>query len=446
MAKEIFMPKLSSTMQVGTLLQWFKEEGETVEVGEPLFEIMTDKINIEVEAYEEGVLLKRYYEEDDEVPINHVVGYIGTEGEEVPDAPPGESGVSGSPADLDVSEETKESTIEPVEIEQPAPENEKLRATPAARRVAKEHGIKLAEVSGSGPKGRIHQADIEQHSKSESVPSATPLAKKVAEAEGTELKGITGSGIHGKIHRKDVEAAGQRGSTAEVVSGKRVKMEGIRKVVADRMLRSKTTAPHVTLNSEIDMTEAVKVRQQLLAPVEKRTGYRLSYTEIIMKAAAHALKRHPNINVSLDGNEIVYHEGVNIGLAVALEDGLVVPVIKNADEQGLAQLTAACKNAGKAAKANQLKPQDMSGGTFTISNLGMYAVDTFNPVINQPESAILGIGRIQEKPVGLDGAIVLRPMMGVSLSFDHRVIDGAPAAAFLTELKAILENPFELLI
>ncbi|WKA53413.1 dihydrolipoamide acetyltransferase family protein [Planococcus shixiaomingii] len=448
MAKEIFMPKLSSTMEVGTLLQWFKNEGDPVAVGDPLFEIMTDKINIEVEAYEEGVLLKQYYQEDDEVPINHVVGYIGNPDEQVPDTPPGEAG-SGT-VEKEASPELAESIqVEPIdeagETEEKSQTTEKLRATPAARRVAKENNVSLADVEGTGPKGRVHQADVEAVGTSK-TPAATPLAKKVAAAEKVDLQTLTGTGSGGKIYRDDVEKAKRPAEVPVAAAGKRVKMEGIRKVVADRMLKSKTTAPHVTLTSDIDMHAVVGMRKQLLAPIEEQTGYRVSYTEIILKAAAAALKRHPNINVSLEGNEIVYHEEINIGLAVAVDNGLFVPVIKNANQKGLAAITKDCKTAGKAARENKLKPDQMTGGTFTISNLGMYAIDAFTPVINQPESAILGIGRINEKPVGVNGAIELRPMMTVSLSFDHRVIDGAPAAAYLTDFKKMLEHPFELLV
>lgn len=444
MAKEIFMPKLSSTMQVGTMLQWFKEEGDPVEVGDPLFEIMTDKINIEVEAYEEGTLLKKYFEEDDEIPVNHVVGYIGDPGESVPDNPPGESGTSETEQPASASEPEPAQTA-PEEQEAATPSaGEKLRATPAARRVAKEQDVSLAEVNGTGPNGRIQQADVS--AAVSAAPSATPLARKVAAAERVDLQTVTGTGSNGKIYRADVERKEQPVAETVAPVGKRVKMQGIRKAVADRMHHSKTTAPHVTLVSEIDMTEAIAMRKQLLGVIEQQTGYRLSYTEIIVKAAAHMLKRHPNINVSLEGDEIVYHEKTNIGIAVAIDNGLLVPVVENADQKGLAALTADSKELGKAARANKLKPNQMRGGTFTISNLGMYAIDAFTPVINPPESAILGVGRIHEKPVGLNGEIVLRPMMSVSLSFDHRVIDGAPAAAFLTDLKSVLEQPFELLV
>ncbi|MBF6632574.1 MAG: E3 binding domain-containing protein, partial [Planococcus sp. (in: Bacteria)] len=198
MAKEIFMPKLSSTMQVGTLLQWFKEEGDPVEVGEPLFEIMTDKINIEVESYEEGILLKRYFEEDDEVPINHVVGYIGDEGEEVPDSPPGESGVSSKPAAVEPTESPEQQQAEAESPGQPSEQPEKVRTTPAARRIARDNDVRLTEIEGSGPKGRIHQADVEKFAATATASrSVTPLAEKVASAQGVDLQDVTGSGPRG---------------------------------------------------------------------------------------------------------------------------------------------------------------------------------------------------------------------------------------------------------
>lgn len=457
MAKEIFMPKLSSTMQVGTLLQWYKSEGDSVDVGEPLFEIMTDKINIEVESYEEGILLKKYFEENDEVPINHVVGYIGQAGEKVPESAPGESGSvqteelssdsrQAQPEDLtkqEISETSSQQVFADTKEEEPAAL--KVRATPAARKAAKEERIQLENVQGSGPNGRIHQNDVLAFA-SKTSPKATPLAQKVAASEGIDLQEIKGTGANGKIRRSDVEGAKKTGFSSIETKGKRIKMEGIRKIVAQRMLQSKTTAPHVTLTTEVDMSQAISMRKQLLEPIEQQTGYRVSYTEIIMKAAAFSLRQHPYVNVSLEGNEIVYKDDINVGLAVAVENGLVVPVIQHVDQKGLSALTADCKRLGKAARDNKVKPEEMSGGTFTVSNLGMYAIDAFTPVINQPESAILGVGRINEKPVGIDGAIELRPMMVLSLSFDHRVIDGAPAAAFLTELKEALEQPVKLLV
>lgn len=446
MAKEIFMPKLSSTMQIGTLLQWLKEEGDSVEVGDPLFEIMTDKINIEVESYEEGILIKRYFGEDDEVPVNHVVGYIGETDEEVPDSPPGEADVDSTEVEetRQSNHEEQSSNEETEEVTMPPKSGDKIRATPAARRASKEKGIVLDEVAGTGPKGRIHEADVNGYTNISD--KATPLAKKVAKAERVDLSSIQGSGSNGKIYRSDVDETLSKDDEVSPSPQKRKKLEGIRKIVANRMAESASTVPHVTLTSEIDMTEVISMRKQLLGNIEKKTGYRLSYTEVILKAVAHTLKQHPIVNSSLQGDEIIFHDVVNIGIAVAVENGLLVPVVKNADQKGLASLTEECKTLGKAARDNKLKPDFMSGGTFTISNLGMYAVDSFTPIINQPESAILGVGRINEKPVGINGSIELRPIMGLSLSFDHRIIDGAPAAAFLTDLKLVLEQPFELLV
>lgn len=443
MAKEIFMPKLSSTMETGTLLQWFKEEGDSVEIGEPLFEIMTDKINIEVESYEEGVLLKKYFGEDDQVPVNHVIGYIGTEGEDVSKEAPG---VSGAETEEAAPAENPEPQLVAAGSAETVITDEKPRATPAARHLARTEGIELRDVQGSGPNGRVHKKDITAHAEGSSVDAkATPLARKVAAGEGVDLSTVQGSGANGKVVKQDVISA-KRTTAPAADTSTRKKMSGMRKVIAERMVQSKQTAPHVTMTSEIDMTKVKELRASLLPVVEKQTGFRLSYTEILMKATAAALARNPEINVSLEGDEIVQHGHVHLGLAVAVADGLMVPVIKDVLAKGLAELTQDAKEISQRARENKLLPDQMKGSTFTISNVGMYAVDMFTPVINQPESAILGVGRMQDKPVAVNGALEIRPMITLSLSFDHRVIDGAPAAAFLTELKDILENPYELLV
>lgn len=441
MPKEIFMPKLSSTMEVGTLLQWFKEEGDSVEIGEPLFEIMTDKINIEVEAYDDGIFLKKYYEADDQIPVNAVIGYIGEANEQVPSEPPAQADEDSS----DSSESSSSDTASSSSTEAPKTPNEKVRATPAARKTAKDHYVAIHEVPGTGPKGRVQKRDVEAavHS-SEKGQRVSPLAEKVAAREGIDLANVAGSGAHGKIMKSDVTAAAVK--TAESSPVKTQKLAGMRKVIADRMSQSAFTAPHVTLTSEIDMTKAKEVRKQLLPAIEKETGYRLSFTEIIIHAVSNVLTRHPHINMTFEQNELHFHDDVHIGLAVAVKDGLMVPVISHANQKGLKQLTKEAKEIGRNARDQKLLPDQLKGSTFTISNLGMYAIDTFTPIINQPEVAILGVGRIQEKPVVVDGEILVRPMMGVSLSFDHRVVDGAPAAAFLTDLKKVLEQPFELLM
>lgn len=450
MAKEIFMPKLSSTMSVGTLLQWFKEEGDTVEIGEPLFEIMTDKINIEVEAYDQGVLLKKYYQEDEEVPVNQIIGYIGETGENVPATSPGLSG-----SEEKVSESVEEAVSQSEEQVQPvsvtlASDGEKPRATPAARKLARTNNLELVFIQGSGPNGRVHRKDVVAQLELPAGPKATPLAQKIALAEKVDLSSIKGTGVNGKILKEDLISAAQATLVPEVALAQAVanrkKMSGMRKVISERMAQSAYTAPHVTITSEVEMSKVKELRTALLPVIEKQTGLRLSFTDILIKAVGVALSRHPYINVSMDGDYIVQHNDVNIGLAVAVSDGLMVPVIKNVVGKGLADLTKDAKDIGQRARENKLLPDQLKGSTFTISNLGMYAVDAFTPIINQPESAILGVGRIQDKPVAVNGALEIRPMMVLSMSFDHRVIDGAPAAAFLTELKQILENPFELLV
>jgi pyruvate dehydrogenase E2 component (dihydrolipoamide acetyltransferase) len=444
MANEIFMPKLSSTMEIGTLLQWFKEEGDTVEIGEPLFEIMTDKINIEVEAYEDGILLKKYFDVDDQVPVNHVIGYIGEANEQVPAEPPGLAGESGDA----VQEEVVEEKVETPAVTAQVSSGEKPRATPAARRASKVQQVELAVVSGSGPNGRVHLKDVEMHVKADtSTTKVTPLANKIATQEQVDVSALVGSGLNGKVLKQDVTAAMQdKGKKAAVPSEKRRKIAGMRKVISERMSQSAFTAPHVTLTSEIDMTKVKELRAQLLPIIEKQTGFRLSYTEVIIKAVGTVLSRFPAINASFVKDEIIYNDDVHIGLAVAVPDGLMVPVIKDVTQKGLADLTTEAKDIGKRAREQKLLPDQLKGSTFTISNLGMYAIDAFTPIINQPETAILGVGRMLDKPVVVNGSIEIRPMMTVSLSFDHRVIDGAPAAEFLTEVKRVLENPFELLV
>lgn len=453
MATAVFMPKLSMTMEQGTVLQWFKQEGDDVREGDLLLEVMTDKINIEVEAYVSGKLLKIYYGPDSVVPVNAVIGYIGEEGEVVPDTPPAVDGSVDGASDEAAEAAADQPADDAAGAEQAAPasgEAGKVRATPAARKAAREHGIALEQVKGSGPNGRIHRADVEAYVQANRTnTAATPLARKVAQAEGISLADVQGTGVNGKVLKADVLAAKQSAAqptAAPAAAGEKVKLEGMRKVIAQRMVQSAFTAPHVTLVTEVDMSEAIRLRTALLPEIEKATGERLSYTEIIMKAVARALMLHPQVNTSLEGDYLVRHAHANIGLAVAVPNGLMVPVIPEAESKGLAALTAACKQVAKLAREGKLTPDHMRGGTFTISNLGMYAIDAFTPIINQPESAILGVGRIQEKPVGVAGRIELRPMMTLSLSFDHRVIDGAPAAAFLQDVKEALEQPYRMLV
>ncbi|PRX40617.1 pyruvate dehydrogenase E2 component (dihydrolipoamide acetyltransferase) [Planifilum fimeticola] len=410
MAEEVLMPKLGMTMEKGTILRWLKKEGEQVQAGEPLLEVMTDKINIEVESEISGTLLKIYYGEEEEVPVNRVIAYIGEAGEKVPEAPPG---VEGSARNDRVSDPAQP---EAERESAPATAVKKVRATPSARKLARQLGVSLDQVPGTGPRGRVHRSDVETYaSQIRREKETTPPFSREEEKRG------------------------------ETPAAEAIRMGGIRRAVARRMTESAMNAPHVTLFTEVDMGETIRLRKQLLPLVEKETGYRLSYTELIMKAAAQALARHPRLNASLKGDDMILHREIHIGLAVDVPDGLVVPVVKHVDRKGVAELVRECKSLAELARQGKLTPDQIQGGTFTVSNLGMYEVDGFTPIINPPESAILGVGRISEKPVGVGGEICLRPMMTLSLSFDHRVVDGAPAAAFLTDLKGILEHPYRMI-
>lgn len=462
MLNEVFMPKLSMAMETGTIMKWFKEEGEAIRQGEVLLEVLTDKINIEVEAYHSGILLKRYYEEDAVVPVNHIIGYIGAVDDQAPDFPPDSAGAVQEDAEVAPAErEIANRLAECASDSSAASVIGKPRATPAARKAARERNIELARVKGSGEHGRIHRADVESYAAgfaSSVLPVlATPLAKKIADEHNLQLNRIEGSGPRGKILRVDVEnslnaSANANGRTpvqdSAASSGdtRSLKLQGMRRTIAEHMAQSAFTAPHVTITTTVDMTAAKALRAELLPVIEQQTGMRLSYTEILLKAVSLCLVEHPRINARWMGEEVVLHDQVNIGLAVSVEDGLMVPVIHQAQQLGLAELVRQSKELAAKARDNKLKSEDMAGGTFTMTNLGMYAVDSFTPIINQPEVAILGVGRIEEKPAIVNGEVKACPLMTLSLSFDHRIVDGAPAAAFLTDLKKVLERPFLLLV
>lgn len=412
MATEVLMPKLGATMERGTIIKWCVEEGEPVQAGAPLLEIMTDKINIDVEAPVSGILLKTYHGADEEVPVQQLIGYIGERHEQVPRH---QTEAPSSPTE-------KNKSSWPFSVGGADKQSNKIPTTPASRRLARLHQIDLSEVKGSGPNGRIQRLDLENFIKEKRGIDAAPIKTQEEQVTQNEV-----------IEKKE-------SNRQELV-----KVEGIRKVVAQRMVQSAFTAPHVTLVSEADLTKTLELKVQLTQNIEKQTGCRLSITEILVKLAAHTLQKHPMVNASLQGDHIVLNHEVNIGIAVAVSNGLVVPVVRKASQKGFTAIVEECKQLATLARDGRLSPDQMSGGTFTISNLGMYAVDAFTPIVNPPESAILGVGRIQEKPIGVNGSIELKPMVTLSLSFDHRVIDGAPAAAFLTDLKGVLENPYRML-
>lgn len=444
MAEKVLMPQLGASMEKGTILQWYKREGEIVKSGEPLFEVMTDKTNIEIEAEHSGTIIKILHQVEEDVPVHQVIAYIGDAGEFI-------SEKSNSPSitqRMDARTEAK--SIDSSEATAKIEWINKLRRTPAARKFAEINQIDLRQVKGSGLNGRIHRSDVERYlAESPDTIKATPLARKVASEQQISLKDIKGSGTNGKIIRQDVVEKIQTPAKSKTLPNESVqtqKLDGIRKIIAERMVQSAFTAPHATLGTEVDMSKVIELRNQLLPVIKEACGERISYTVIILKAVAKALVKTPIINASLQDDTIIYHNQIHLGLAVAVPNGLVVPVIKDVDKLGLADLTKEAKQIGRNARDGKLKPDQLTGSTFTISNLGMYAIDSMTPIINQPESAILGVCQIKEKAVGINGVIELRPMMNLNLSIDHRLIDGAPAAQFLTHLKELLENPTLLMV
>nr|WP_027975415.1 dihydrolipoamide acetyltransferase [Streptococcus devriesei] len=455
MAVEIIMPKLGVDMQEGEIIEWKKQEGDEVKEGDILLEIMSDKTNMEIEAEDSGVLLKIVKGDGAVVPVTEVIGYIGAAGEvvDVKEA-----------AAQPVSSQTAEQAADKPALSRPAASQSatKVRATPAARRAARELKVDLSQVSGTGANGRVHEDDVEDFKAAQ--PKATPLARKIAEDKGIDLADITATGFGGKIVKEDVLAVLESSqpaqektevpaapAAAELPEGVEIiKMSAMRKAVAKSMVNSYLTAPTFTLNYDIDMTEMMALRKKLIEPIMEKTGLKVSFTDLIGLAVVKTLMKpeHRYLNASLinDATEIELHKFVNLGIAVGLDEGLLVPVVHGADQMSLSDFVVASKDIIKKAQTGKLKAAEMSGSTFSITNLGMFGTKTFNPIINQPNSAILGVGATVPTPTVVDGEIAVRPIMAMCLTIDHRLVDGMNGAKFMVDLKKLMENPFELLI
>ncbi len=440
MATNIVMPQLGLTMTEGTIMKWYKKEGDQVKTGEVLAEIATDKITNELEAPEDGVLLKITAEEGQCVPVKATIAVIGAAGESV---------VQEGPAGEKIQNE-EEKSPQCAETAVPEKENTKARAnagewikaSPAARKLARDKGIELADIVGTGPGGRIVERDVLAcEEKGASSVTATPLAKKTAKEYGLKLEEIA---KEGRITEEDVLAAIKRSTpSAETGAGESqvVALTPIRKVIAQRMSESWNTAPHVTLSVDVDMTMAGKLKENL----QKATEKKYSYTEIIVKCVAQTLQDYEEVNASWTAEGIKKHKNVNVGVAVAIDSGLVVPVIRDAQRKNISGIREDLASIVERARSGNMLPDDMQGGTFTVTNLGMFGVDHFTPIINPPESAILGVCRIVKKPVVIGENIEIRPIMTLCLSFDHRVIDGALAAKFMQRVRQYLEEPMLLI-
>lgn len=461
MAIEIIMPKLGVDMQEGEIIEWKKQEGDVVNEGDVLLEMMSDKTSMELEAEDSGVLLKIVHGNGATVPVTEVIAYLGAEGESVD--------VAASAAPAPAAETAPVETAPVAVAAAPAPAAKpqgggKVRATPAARKLAKELDIDLGLVPGTGANGRVHKSDVEDFKGA--APKATPLARRIAADKGINLEEIVGIGVNGKILKEDVLAAlaASQPETVEPAPAKAaekpakelpegveiIKMSPMRKAISKGMVDSYLTAPTFTLNYDIDMTNLMALRKQVLEPIMNKTGLKVTFTDLIGLAVTRTLMKeeHRYMNASLinDAQEIELHKFVNLGIAVGLDDGLVVPVVHGADKMSLSDFVVASKDVIKKAQSGKLKGAEMSGSTFSITNLGMFGTKTFNPIINQPNSAILGVASTVQTPVVIDGEIKIRPIMALCLTIDHRIIDGMNGAKFMVDLKNLLENPLELLI
>ena len=462
MAVEVIMPKAGSEMEEGEIVQWFKNEGDHVEEGEVLLEIVTDKVNMEVEAEATGTLLKILAQAGDVVPVVKTIAWIGEPGEKIPGA-----SESGEVAPAETVIEKKVDYIPVKEVEKV--DYSGLRATPAARAYARKKGIDLSKVKGSGPKGRIHKDDVLDYKLNSKV-KISPLAERIAKIEGINTESIVGTGPNGKIMKADIMAVlhgvqkAEAAPKAEVAPKaakapkapnenqwgvvETVPMSPMRKVISKRMSESYFSAPTFVVNVEVDMTELLALRKKVVDAIIEETGKKATVTDFISLAVIKSLMKHPYVNASLssDEKEMYLHHYVNLSIAVGMDSGLVVPVIKGADKMSLKELVVASKEITTKALNGKLKPDEMADSTFTISNLGMYGVKSFVPIINQPNTAILGVSATVPKPVVYNGEVTVRPIMTLTLTADHRVVDGLEGAKFMKTLKEAIENPLSLLI
>ena len=412
MAFEVLMPQLGLTMEEGTVSQWVKHEGDAVKTGDVLLEITTDKLTNEVTSEHDGVLLKIVAQEGEDVPVKGLLCYVGQAGESVGDAP------AAAPAAAAPAAAPAAPAAAPAAV--PVAAGARLRVSPLARKTAAKLGVDLSKLTGSGPSGRIRQQDVLAAANAAQTAAPAPAAAAAPAARPAAKGGL------------------------ELMEGDTVvKLAGMRKVVAQRMLQSHTEIPPVTQNTKVDVTELMKFRKMLLA----ETGSKYSVNDLILKATAKCLRAHPEVLVSLDGDQIIQRAHVNLGMAVALDAGLIVPVIRDADRLGLDALSAAAKDLASRAKSNKLTPDEYKGSTFSVSNLGMFGIETFTPIVNQPDAAILGVCAVEDELVMDDqGGISKHQVMRLSFTYDHRLIDGAVAAKFVMALRDLLEKPMSIIL
>ena len=442
MATPVLMPLMGMTMEEGIVSSWLVEDGATVTKGQPILEFETDKINATVEAPEDGVLGGIAAQPGDAVPVQGTLAYILEPGEEPP-APEASPAAAPEPAPAPASVPAPAApspapaapTPAPAPAPAPAPmvaaapapaaADGRVKSSPLARRIARELGVALAGLVGSGPGGRVIERDVREAAAAAPV-AAPAVAVAPAIAPAAPMPAVAAA-------------------TGEPAAGSTIPVTGVRKVIAERMLQSLQETAQVTLVTEADGRRFHELRTELAARHEPTLGFKISYNDLLIRVCAHALREHTRANASLEGDAIRLHDSVNVGLAIEAGGDLVVANVKQADRKSLVEIASDVRGVVDRARANQLALDDITGGTFTISNLGLYGIDAFTPVLNPPESAILGVGALREKAVARDGEVVAQLSVTLSLTFDHRVIDGAPAARFLARIRELIEQPYLLL-
>lgn len=420
MAIKIEMPKLSDTMEEGVIAKWNVNEGDAVSAGDIIAEVETDKATMDVEVFDAGTILKIVPGEGEAVPLGGLIAIIGEAGEDISILLEDDTNSQSTDSALAANDDTATASVEavdaPVAVVDSSSEDGRIKASPLAKKIAADKGVDLKSIAGSGPDGRIVKKDVES-------------------AQSSTTSTLTRPGAPSPI-------AASTAKSFSSLASQEVKVSQMRKVIAKRLSESKFSNPHFYETIDIDMKAAIEARTQL----KEKMDIKVSFNDIVVKASAIALSRHQAINSSWMGDTIVEHGDVHIAVAVAIDEGLMTPVLRHVDQKGLIQLSSETRELAGLARDRKLAPEQMEGSTFTISNLGMFGIEEFTAIINPPNACILAVGAIRDVPVVENGAVVPGKRMKVTLSSDHRIVDGAKAAEFLTTLRSLIENPLSMLL
>ncbi|WP_411826574.1 dihydrolipoamide acetyltransferase family protein [Luteolibacter sp. AS25] len=441
MSVNIEMPKLSDTMTEGTLIKWHKQVGDTVEIGDILAEVETDKATMEMEAFDEGVITSINVQEGEKAEIGGVLAVLdGDDSGEDSSEPASEPAAAPSPSAAAAKvEDSAPASSEPAPAAESS-DGSRVKASPLARKVAEELGVDISGLTGSGPAGRIVEADVK-------AASSGPAPAKKTSSNASAAAGLAAS-AKAKASGSSAPAA-PAPQAIQPVSGEedeRIELSSMRKIIASRLLTSKTTIPHFYLHVEVDAAPLMAIRKQVNDQAEKTHGNKYSVNDFILKAAISAAETVPEINASFAGDHIVKFKHVGLSVAIAVEDGLVTPVIKEAESKSLLAISRAVKDMASRARDKKLKPNEFDGGTITVSNLGAWGIDSFDAIVNPPQAAILSVGAAVQKPVVVNGELAVGLRMNIGVSVDHRVVDGAVAAKYIAEVKKLIESPALMLL